>query len=462
MTSYLYQSATAIARAIRERKVTSAEVVDQHLARIDAVNPALNAVVVVSADQARADAQAADQALQDDAQMGPLHGVPVTIKDCFDVAGLVTTGGTLGRANFVADSDATAVARLRNAGAVILGKTNCPEFCLAFETDNLIYGRTNNPYDVARVAGGSSGGEGAILAAGGSALGLGTDGGGSIRVPSHCNGTAGLKPTTGRIPTTGAWPPFAGILEATNAAGPMARYVEDLILALPVLAGPDGHDPMVTAMPVLDPDEVELPGLRIAVHTDDGIVTPESAVIDAVTAAAGTLSDAGAAMTEARPTGIEAAPDLFMGIYSSDQAKIFRDYLAQAGTTEPHPMLDGTLNMFSGNAMSGEDVARLLLAWGNYRRSMLEFFQDYDAILCPANAYAPLPHGQTVEHILGYAYTFAYNLTGWPGAVVRGGTAPGNLPIGVQVLAHPWREDVALAVARQIEAASGGWQAPPL
>ncbi len=458
----MFQSAASIARAIHEREVTSAEVVDEHLARIDEVNPSLNAVVVDNAERARADARAADQALQAGDLKGPLHGVPVTIKDCFDVAGLVTTGGTLGRAGLVAHSDATAVARLRAAGAVILGKTNCPEFCLAFETDNLVFGRTNNPYDETRVAGGSSGGEGAILAAGGSPLGLGTDGGGSIRVPSHCNGTAGLKPTTGRIPTTGAWPPFAGILEPTNAAGPMARFVEDLILALPVLAGPDGHDPVAIAMPVLDPDEVDLAGLRIAVHTDDGIVTPESAVIDAVNAAASALSDAGAAMTEARPTGIEKAPDLFMGIYASDRAKIFRDYLAEAGTTEPHPMLDTTLGMFADSAMSAEDVARLLLAWGDYRRTMLEFFQDYDAILCPANAYAPLPHGQTVEHMLGHAYTFAYNLTGWPGVVVRGGTAPGNLPIGVQVVAQPWREDVALAVAREIEAASGGWRAPPL
>jgi amidase len=456
------RSATELAWQIRSGEVSSREVVDAHLARIAAVNPAINAVVHLTADAARAEADAADAQLAKGGALGPLHGVPATIKDCYDTAGVVTTGGTLGRKDHVPDTNAPTVQRLKDAGAIVLGKTNCPEFCLAFETDNLVYGRTNNPYDTDRVAGGSSGGEGAIVAAGGSPLGLGSDGGGSIRVPAHCNGIAGLKPTTGRIPTTGIWPPFKGILEATNSAGPLARTVDDLILALPVLAGPDGQDPQAIDMPLRSPDAVPLDELRVAVHSDNGIAKPIPEIIRAVEAAARALSDAGAKLEDACPPHVAAAPDLFMGIYSVDQAAYFRDCLREAGTKDPHPMLASTLAAFSQQPMTGQDAARVLERWDDYRRAMWAWIQDYDAILCPANAYAPLPHGETFANIIGFAYTFAYNLTGWPGVVVRGGTAPGGLPVGVQIVARPWREDVALALARCVEAASGGWQAPQL
>ncbi|MEA2832536.1 MAG: amidase [Methylobacteriaceae bacterium] len=223
-------SASELAAAIRAKRLTSQEIVAAHLERIAAVNPKLNAVVQVTADAARNDAAEADAALARGEIKGPLHGVPVTIKDTLETAGVICTGGTKGRANYIPKADATAVARLRAAGAVILGKTNVPELAGALETDNLVYGRTNNPYDLSRTPGGSSGGESAIVAACGSPLGLGTDAGGSIRGPAHFCGLAAIKPTSGRVPRTGQFPRPMGARNWVFHVSLIARKVEILLL----------------------------------------------------------------------------------------------------------------------------------------------------------------------------------------------------------------------------------------
>ena len=226
--------------------MSAVEIAEAHLRRIDEVNPKLNAVVQLASERAMDEARAADAALARGESLGPLHGVPITIKDSHDTEGIVSTGGTMGRKDFVPEADATAVARMRAAGAIVLGKTNTPELTLSFETNNLVYGQTNNPYDVGRTPGGSSGGAGAIIAAGGSAMDLGTDTGGSIRVPSAFCGLAGLKPTSGRVPRTGHIVPWGlGGLDSLTTIGPMARFVEDLWLAFPIIAGPDGIDPFI-------------------------------------------------------------------------------------------------------------------------------------------------------------------------------------------------------------------------
>ncbi|MFX0199042.1 MAG: amidase, partial [Candidatus Hodarchaeota archaeon] len=224
---------------MRNKEVSSEEVVKAHLERIEEVNPKLNAVVLLTAESALHQAREADAALARGEIKGPLHGVPVTIKDNIETAGVVSTSGTKGRSSFVPAHDATVAARMWAAGAIMLGKTNLPEFGLAFETDNLVYGRTNNPYDLSRTPGGSSGGEAAIIASGGSPLGLGNDMGGSIRLPSHFCGLAGIKPTTDRVPRTGHFPPPLTGLDPLWQAGPMARRVEDLILTLPIIARVD-------------------------------------------------------------------------------------------------------------------------------------------------------------------------------------------------------------------------------
>src|SRR5215831_13372659 len=302
MDELIYTSATAIAQAIREKRVSATEVVEAHLQRIEAVNPALNAVVQMAGARARLEALAADQALARGELRGPLHGVPMTIKDSLDTAGVITTGGTTGRAAFVPTHDATVVARLRAAGAILLGKTNTPELTLAGETDNLLYGRTNNPYDLAYTPGGSSGGAAAIVAAGGAPFDIGSDTAASIRWPAHCCGIAGIKPTAGRVPRTGHIIPFGlGARDLLTQNGPMARFVEDLHLILPIICGPDWQDPAIVPMPLGDPAAVEIKQLRVAVHTDNGILPPTATIRDAVRTAAQTLADAGVAVEEVCP-----------------------------------------------------------------------------------------------------------------------------------------------------------------
>jgi amidase len=298
MRELIYASATELAEAIRVKEVSSLEVVNAYLKRIEAVNPRLNAVVQVTADAARDKARAADTALARGDIWGPLHGVPMTIKDSLDTAGVISTGGTQGRQSFIPTQDATVVARLRAAGAILLGKTNTPELTLSIETDNLVYGRTNNPYDTSCTPGGSSGGAAAIVAAGGSPLDMGSDTGGSIRQPAHFCGITGIKPTSGRVPRTGHIISFdMGAMDMMTQIGPVARFVEDLILTLPIIAGVDWRDPAVVPMPLGDPAAVELNSLRVAFYTDNGVAAPTPETVDVVRNAATVLSDAGAPPT---------------------------------------------------------------------------------------------------------------------------------------------------------------------
>ena len=294
-------SASELAAAIRSKQFSSREVVEAHLQRIATVNPKLNAVVQLTADSARKEADEADAALARGDIKGPLHGVPLTIKDTLETAGVICTGGTKGRANFVPKADATAVARLRAAGGVVLGKTNVPELAGAAETDNLVYGRTNNPYDLTRTPGGSSGGEAAIIAAGGSPLGLGTDAGGSIRIPAHYCRLAAIKPTAGRVPRTGQFLLPLGARNPVFHDSLIARKVEDLALALPIVGGPDFRDHAIVGMPLGDPAGVALRDLKVAVFDDDGVATPTREIKAAVRDAARALADAGVKVEENRP-----------------------------------------------------------------------------------------------------------------------------------------------------------------
>jgi amidase len=454
----MFRSASALAHAIHTRELSSVEVVEAHLRRIETVNPTLNAIVYLDREGARAAALAADATLARGGALGPLHGVPVTVKDNLDVAGMPCTGGTLGRADAVPTDDATVVARLRAAGAVVLGKTNLPEMALASVTDNLVHGRTNNPYDLARTPGGSSGGEAAIIAAGGSPLGVGNDMAGSIRVPAHFCGIAGLKPTTGRIPLTGYFTPITGLLRPFWQNGPMARRVEDLALGLAVMAGPDAHDPITAPVPLGEPSAVDVPTLRVAVHADNGIASPTAETIDAVRRAATALRDAGVTVEEDRPAALVDAPRLFHGLVGVDAGARLRAQIESFGTTRMHPLMIGLLENVERSTVTQREVVELLAAWDAYRAAMQAFLRRYDAILCPVDAAPAREHGP----VRGSSYAYAYNLAGWPGVVVRAGTSPEGLPIGVQIVARPWREDVALALAARVEEATHGWLPPPL
>src|SRR5215510_2874566 len=286
----IYTSATALAAAIRTKHVSATEVMDAYLQRIEAVNPHLNALVQVAADVARRQAREADAALARGEMNGPLHGVLFTAKDVCETAGLISAAGLAARAHYVPDKDAVVVARMKAAGAILLGKTNCPPGGSGGVTTNPVYGRTSNPYDVSRTPGGSSGGEAAAIAAGESPLGIGSDSGGSLRVPSHFCGIATLKPTSGRVPNTGMLNHPGGLSDYRTQIGPMARYVRDLALAFPILAGEDGCDSGVIPMPLGDPESVILKGLRMAVYTDDGEATPTPEIIATVPEGAYTLT----------------------------------------------------------------------------------------------------------------------------------------------------------------------------
>ena len=464
MDELIYASATALAQAIRNKVVSSEEVVNAYLQRIAEVNPQLNAVVQLTADTARAQARTADALLRRGENIGPLHGVPMTIKDSIETAGVICTGGTKGRATFKPTHDATVVARLRAAGAILLGKTNLPELSLSYETDNLVYGRTNNPYDLSRTPGGSSGGEAAIIAAGGSPFGLGADMAGSIRVPSHFCGIAGIKPTTNRVPRTGHFPPFGGLLSALWQIGPMARFVEDLVLTLPIIAGVDWCDPSIVPMPWSDPRRVNLKDLRVAFHTDNGIISPTSDTVAVFTRVVKALSDTALTVEEARPHGIEETNEIRAGVMVIDGGAGVQKLLQIVGTKEIHPLLQCRQAKSRSEMMSAEEIGSVLDRWDHFRSTMLSFLQKYDVIICPVNPYPALPHGASMDEEIyaSFSYTRTYNLTGWPSAVVRGGTSAEGLPIGVQVVGRPWREDVVLAVAQHIEATGGGWQRPPL
>jgi len=297
---------TWLARAIRTRKVSSVEVVRAHLEHIHTVNPRLNAVVFATAESALKQARAADRRNFRKNVPGPLHGVPFTAKDIFDTAGLPTTAGLRMLRSNIPDRDATVIARMREAGAILIGKTNCPPGGTGGDSWNPLHGGTRNPYDIARSPGASSSGEAAIIAAGGSPLGIGSDSGGSIRMPAHYCGIAALKPTTGLVPGTGAYGLVGGLTDPRSQVGPMARFVSDLALVLPLLVGPDGIDSGVVPVP-LAKRTPKLKSLKVAWYADDGMAKPTHAIAAVVKSAAHALANAGCDVSEARPPGLHEA-----------------------------------------------------------------------------------------------------------------------------------------------------------
>ena len=462
MNNLLGSSASGMARAIREKKISSAELMQAHLERIGEANPSLNAIVQLPAERVMEEARAADASLARGEIKGPLHGVPVTFKDAIETAGIISTGGTLGRRNYVPQQDAVVVKRLRAAGAIVLGKTNCPEFGWAWESDNLIYGRTNNPYNLSLSPGGSSGGESALISAGGSPLGFGSDAGGSVRFPANCCGLASIKPTSGRIPRTGHFPGPGGTLDPIWQIGPLARSVEDLELALKIVAGVDGHDPAIVPAPLGEMATVDLKKLRVAFHTNNGIATPDPEIADAVRKAATALSEAGVKVEEALPPGIVETFEIYRGLFSADGGAGLKALIELAGTREIHPLLQQALEIQQQYGISMAEYGALVGRWDAFRSAMLGFMENYDAILSPVCSFAGMVHGSTYKRLPSFSYTMTHNLTGWPAAVVRATNNAEGLPVGVQIAARPWQEHVALAIARRLEEALGGWQAPPI
>ncbi len=438
---------------ILKKKVSSFEVVSAFIKRIETVNPALNAVVAFRPKEALKEARKADGDLRKGNVYGPLHGIPCTIKDSFDTAGIVSTGGTLGRKNFVPEKDATVVKRLKDAGAIIMGKTNTPEFTMDYFTDNLVYGKTKNPYDLTRSPGGSSGGAAAIIAAGGSPFDIGTDTGGSIRFPAHCCGVSGIKPTSGRVPRSGHIISYNGVSQSLTHVGPLARNVEDLNLILRIIAGVDNIDPYIYPVPFRDYKEVNFTKLKFAFYANNGLYIPSEDTVQAIRKATNIISAAGLIIKEDVPGIIEDAAKV-SGSYLNNDFNWLTEMLRQHGTTKT------SLTWIKDKpGLSLLELNKLVERVDNLRSSALLFWKNYDVLICPVSPGPALLHDAEVKDEAGYfSYTTAYNITGWPSVVIRGGTSAEGLPIGIQIIAPPWREDICLAVAKFLEKELGPWK----
>lgn len=451
MSDSIYRlSATQLVRGIKEKLFSVSEVIEAHLKQIETVNPTLNAVVQLNAQDAIQKAKTASQTKQP----GPLHGLPFTVKNVCHVEGFAPDKGCSGLVGRVSAFDATVVSRLKDAGAIVLGLTNTPEMTLGYETDNLVYGRTLNPHDLNRTPGGSSGGEAAIIAAYGSPLGIASDGGGSIRLPAHYTGIVGMRATQGLVPFTGNIPiDGAGLFSQFVSYGPMARTVEDINLVLPIIAGPDGRDPHAAPVPLRDPKHVDMSNLRVVFYTNDGISKPTEATVHAVEKVARQLEPFVKEVKEERPAVLENIYDLltesiFLG---GDEGLWLTEIIEYLSVKKPSPLLLEFLDLAKQCRFSVTELRKRWVAFDHYRMEMLAFMSSYDVLLCPVAATPAKLHGTSYQEIKDVSYVMAHTLTGWPALVIPVGVSEEGLPIGLQILSNPWRDDVVLAVGEFIE-----------
>ncbi|MBH28295.1 MAG: hypothetical protein CL789_03550 [Chloroflexi bacterium] len=467
MNNICFESAKSIAESIKNGQVTSQEVVEAHFERIDEVNPSINAIVQTDRDKAVQLSIHADRQLRSGNSVGPLHGVPFTVKDNIGAEGMICACGTDGLRSNIPVEDAIVVSRLKMAGGILIGKTNVPELGMGYETDNLVYGRTNNPYDLTRTSGGSSGGEASIVASGGSPVGICTDGGGSARWPAHCCGLAGFKPTTGRTPKSGHVPPPGGMLNSLWQISVMARYVEDINLCLNLICGHDYQDPTTELMPLDFDQEVSVSQMRIAYFMNNDIVSPDNEVVDVVQVCVDELAAAGANMVHHKPPAIGKSHEIYYRLMSCDGGIGARGLLENWGTQKMHRYTAISLDHQSAGLRDAKGVAELVNEWDLFINEMNKFVYEYDAIICPVSTQTAMRHGgsYTGQQYPGFAEMFSYmmtfNLLGWPCGTVRAGSSNEGLPIGVQVASGPWQEKSVISVLKMLEAV-GGWVKPDL
>ncbi|MGD0508055.1 MAG: amidase [Terriglobales bacterium] len=474
LSPHLLLSAREIAAQIRRKEVSPVEVARAHLDRIERLNSTLNAFVDCKPEAVLAQARDAEKAIlrrgRDKNELGPLHGVPLSIKSSIDVAGHLCEAGTRLRAGHIASEDAPLVARLRAAGAVILGVTNAPELLMAWETDNLLYGRTNNPWDLTRTAGGSSGGEAAAIAAGLSAGGVGSDGGGSIREPAHFCGICGLKPTPGRIPSTGHFPKSGGPFALIGVVGPMARTIEDLRTLFEVMAGWDDGDPCSAPVEVCEVHEEVIRSINIGFFEDDGRTPVTKETKSAVNRAASLLLSCGFRVEPFRPDGLEQARQLWWEFFGRAGGMILGPML-RGHESELSPLLREFRGWTNAEpAHTGESLLATWLGRDEVRERILLQMRKYPVLICPTAAIPAFRpgerewqvEGKTVKYLDAWSYCEWFNLLGFPAVVVPMGCSEDGLPIGVQIVGRPWQEEVVLAVAAKLEEERGPWAAPRL
>ena len=449
-----YADAATLAQRIRDRTLSPVEVAQAHLDRIEAVNPKLNALIAFPGgviDRARE----AEAAAMRGEFWGPLHGVPFTVKDCVDTKDVVTTRGSRLFEDHIPDADATVVTRLKDAGGIFIAKSNMPEFALWWETDNLVYGRTENPWMIGRTPGGSSGGEASAVASGMSPLGIGSDVGGSIREPANYCGIVGLKATHGRIPLTGHWP---DTLLRFMHVGPIARSVGDAALALSIMAGPDGADHYALPVPVPDVSNLTSPaGLRVAWCPEGPFAPVERQVQDTVASAAAAMGELGCSV---EPVALEGWENM-----SGQQisARIF----AAEGNVYLDPIIEGRKEMLALSMQrrlnipgpTYEEYLEAVDQVEQLRAAAVRLFQDFDVLLLPTGPMVAHPH-DTRRHEIGdqtaparhaLTCTVPFDLTGSPALSVPFGMSDGGLPIGVQIVGRHFEEGTVLRVGAALE-----------
>lgn len=457
-----------IASGIREKKFSPVEVVEAQLERIAALQPKLNAFVHLDAEGALARARVAEAEVMRVEELGPLHGVPVTVKSCIDAAGWPAAAGSLRRKEYVAVQDATLVARLRAAGAILLGTTNTPEFLMAYETNNALNGKTSNPWNLFYSSGGSSGGEAAAIASGCSQGGVGSDGGGSVRVPAHFCGICALKPTPGRIPGTGHFPAGGGAFGWIGVVGPMARRVADVRALFEVMAGPDAGDALSAPVPIRKLSESSMRKLRVGVLESEALGQATSETRAAVDRAARILSQDGFAVETKRLEGLDRAIELWWYFFGPVIAHLIKK--GAAGQEEKmSPMLREFVAIATAEReMKFEEFLQACVERDTLRALILRQMDDVPVLLSPVSSGPAFRHGEG-NWRLGerecYRDTMRYaqwlNFAGFPGMTVPLVSSREGLPIGVQVIGRPHEEEIVMAVAEAIERGRGPWVAPP-
>jgi amidase len=468
MSDLVLEPAVRQLELLRTGELSVTELAEAHIRQIERLNPELNAFADFDADRVR------ERARKHDAWRGtharrPLFGLPVTVKSSIATRGLKCEIGTLLHKGDVPREDAVVVARLRAAGALILGTTNCPEFLMAYETANLLHGQTRNPWDLERTPGGSSGGESAAIAAGMSATGLGSDSGGSVRVPAHFTGICSLKPTPGRIPGRGHLPPCVGPFQILGAIGPMARTIADVALLFRTLSGQDVGDPAGAPVALRQPSVDELRSNQIGSFEDDGLVPVTTETRAAVRAAAAALREAGFRVEPFRPSTLEPLRKLWWKFFVQCGAMFYAPAI-RGRESELSPIFKEFLGIAAG--APALTAAELLNAWAELdmlRAKTLEEMRKHPVLLCPVASVPAFRHGERtwnvegrpVEYLDAWRHTQWFNALACPAAVVPVGRSLEGLPIGVQIVARPFEDETALGIAAIVDEAFG-YRAPPM
>jgi Asp-tRNA(Asn)/Glu-tRNA(Gln) amidotransferase A subunit family amidase len=469
MSQPIYFTIAETLEKFRGKRLSPVELVGAHLDRIRQIQPQLNPFVHVDAESARARARDSESRIARGEALRPLEGIPLTVKSSLDVAGWPCPAGSLLRKDHIPSTNATLVSRLEDAGAILLGNTNTPEFLMAYETDNRLTGKTSNPWNPAYSAGGSSGGEAAAIASGCSMGGVGSDGGGSIRTPAHFCGICGLKPTPGRIPTTGHFPPGAGALAWIGVVGPMARTVADVRALFAVMSGPDPGDALSAPVPLRKIVATDLRSLHIGILENPELGRPTPETLSTLRRAAQLLCDLNHRVEPIKLEKLDQALDLWWFFFGPVIADLFRQSTS-GQESQLSPMFLGYLEATRAEPkVTLDSFQKACVDRDLVRASLLRQLRDVPILLSAVSTAPAFKHGAgnyRPNDPHNYRDTMRFcqwlNLAGFPGLSLPMGQSPEGLPINIQLIARPHEEELLIAVAAQLEQARGPWKSPLL